>query len=234
MGSDEAGEGWMMESCTRFSFVIPATPQQGAWFKAVHEAAMNLIFFPAEDPGAELPPGQPDVQAAAVAIAGNCDDDPGIEVRYDERLAEIWVVSETQADLEYTAALVQALLVRFRLDRVVGFQWAGSAGRMKANGFGGGAVVITRRDQTWFTTSTAMEKMSAAVARRLAAPERETPHMPKFRVRIERIEIHCLEVEAATRREAKEKAGLLPLPNTPAASFTEVVQVERLMEGPPA
>jgi hypothetical protein len=57
----------------------------------------------------------------------------------------------------YTVDLVQAFLKRFELDLVVSFQWANTCSRPRPNAFGGGAVVISRRNAMWFNTRTLLE-----------------------------------------------------------------------------
>jgi hypothetical protein len=68
---------------------------------------------------------------------------------------------------------IQTVLEKFQLDDVVGFSWSGTCSKPDPEGFGGGAVVITRNDSGWINTGSwlfdTMEKLSkkqaAAVAK---------------------------------------------------------------------
>ena len=126
--------------------LVPTAPVSGA---AAHEVA-------------EL-----DVMAAALEFAEERDGLPGIQVTHNTGAGSVWVCAEECGDVEYTASLVQALLRRFELDLVVGFEWANTCSRPRLDGFGGGAVAVSRRSAVWFSTDALLEKAVRAETERL-------------------------------------------------------------------
>lgn len=157
----------MVAYFTKFSFIVPVTTEQGAWFTQVHELARELIAH-AEDgerrEGIEAPL---EVMAAALEFAEERDGLPGIQVTHDTGAGSVWVCAEECGDVEYTASLVQALLRHFELDLVVGFEWADTCSRLRLDGFGGGTVAVSRRSAVWFSTGALLEKAVKAETERL-------------------------------------------------------------------
>lgn len=162
-----AMEEQMVAYFTKFSFIVPVTTEQGAWFTQVHELARELIAH-AEDgerrEGIEAPL---EVMAAALEFAEERDGLPGIQVTHDTGAGSVWVCAEECGDVEYTASLVQALLRHFELDLVVGFEWADTCSRLRLDGFGGGTVAVSRRSAVWFSTGALLEKAVKAETERL-------------------------------------------------------------------
>ncbi len=157
----------MAEYFTKFSVVIPVTPEQGDWFAQVHGIATELIGHAEDGAAREGIEGPQDVVLAALAMAEKRDGVPCIEITHDENEETAWVRSEDSGDVDYTVDLVQAFLKRFELDLVVSFQWANTCSRPRPNAFGGGAVVISRRDAIWFNTGTLLEHAAKIETERL-------------------------------------------------------------------
>jgi hypothetical protein len=147
----------MADYFTQFSFVIPVTPEQGNWFTQVHALAAELIGHTEDGEARENIEGPQDVVLAALGLAEKRDGDPCLQVVYDDKEGTVWVGSEDSGDVDYTADLVQAFLRRFNLDRVISFQWANTCSKPRLDAFGGGAVVISRRNADWLNTGTFME-----------------------------------------------------------------------------
>ena len=104
---------------------------------------------------------------AACGLAERRDGYPCIEVVHDEKHGTVWVGSEDSGDVDYTADLTQAFLRRFALDLVVSFQWANTCSKPLVDEFGGGAVVISRRNADWFSTATFIETAAKIESERL-------------------------------------------------------------------
>jgi hypothetical protein len=136
----------MADYFTKFSFAIPVTPEQGNWLAQVHTLATALIEHAEGGEAREHNEGPPDVVSAALGLAEQRDGFPCIQVTHDEEKGMVWVRSEDSGDVEYTADLAQAFLKRFDLDRVVSFQWANTCSKPRLDAFGGGGVVISRRN----------------------------------------------------------------------------------------
>ena len=148
----------MADYFTKFSFVITVTPEQGNWFAQVHRLATELIGHAEDGAAQEGIEGPQDVVLAALDLAEKRDGVPCIEVTHDENEGTVWVRSEDSGDVDYTVDLVQVLLKRFELDLVIGFQWANTCSRPRVDAFGGGAVVISRRNVIWFDTGALLEQ----------------------------------------------------------------------------
>ena len=147
----------MADHFTQFSFVIQVTPEQGGWLTQMHGLATTLIDR-AEDGGAgEKLEGPEDVVSAALRLAEGRDCCPDIEVVHEAAETGSRFGSEISGDVDYTADLVQAFLRRFDLDVVVAFEWSYSCSKPQVGAFGGGAVVISRRNVDWFNTATLVE-----------------------------------------------------------------------------
>ena len=148
----------MADYFTRFSFVIPVTPEQGDWFAQLHGLAPELIGHTEDGAAREGIEAPQDVVLAALAMVEKRDGVPCIEVTHDENEETVWVRSENSGDVDYTVDLVQAFLKRFELDLVTGFQWANTCSRPRLDAFGGGAVAISRRNAIWFNTGTLLDQ----------------------------------------------------------------------------
>jgi hypothetical protein len=157
----------MADYFTKFSFVIPVTPEQGDWFTQVHSLAAELIGHAEDGKARENIEGSQDVVLAALGLAERRDGDPCLQVVHDDKEGTVWVASEDSGDVDYTADLVQAFLRRFDLDRVVSFEWANTCSKPRLDAFGGGAVVISRRNADWFYTSTFVETAVKIETKRL-------------------------------------------------------------------
>jgi hypothetical protein len=157
----------MADYFTQFSFVIPVTPEQGNWFAKVHALATELIGHAEDGEARENIEGPRDVVLAALGLGEKCDGLPCMQVTHDEKEGTVWVRSEDSGDVDYTADLVQAFLRRFDLDRVISFQWANTCSKPRLDAFGGGAVVISRRNADWFYTSTFVETAAKIETERL-------------------------------------------------------------------
>ena len=144
----------MADYFTQFSFVIPVTPEQGNWFAQVHALATELIGHAEVGEARANIEGPQDMVSAAMELAEKRDGDPCLQVVHDEKEDTVWVGSEDSGDVNYTADLVRAFLKRFALDLVVSFEWANTCSKPRLDAFGGGAVVISRRNADWFSTST--------------------------------------------------------------------------------
>ena len=147
----------MADYFTQFSFVIPATPEQGNWFTRVHALVTELIGHAEDGEARKNIEGPQDIVSAALGQVEKRDGDPCLHVVHDDKEGTLWVSAEDSGDVDYTADLVQAFLKRFDLDLVVGFQWANTCSKPQLNAFGGGAVVISRRNANWFDTATFVE-----------------------------------------------------------------------------
>ena len=157
----------MADYFTKFSFVIPVTPEQGGWFTRVHGLAEELLGH-AEDGGArENIEGPEDVVSAVRRLVEKRDGFPCVQVTHDEEEGTIWVYSDDSGDPDYTVDLARAFLNRFDLDLVVSFQWANTCSKPRLDAFGGGAVVISRRNAVWFNTGMLLEKAAKAETTRL-------------------------------------------------------------------
>ena len=157
----------MADYFTQFSFVIPVTPEQGNWFTQVHSLAAELIGHTEDGEARENIKGPQDVVLAALGLAEKRDGDPCLQVVYDDKEGTVWVGSEDSGDVDYTADLVQAFLRRFDLDRVISFQWANTCSKPRLDAFGGGAVVISRRNADWLNTGTFVETAAKIETERL-------------------------------------------------------------------
>lgn len=163
---------------TQFSFVIPMTPEQRAWFMQVHELATTLIAYAEDTPSQHTGEAPPDVMSAALKIAEGRDLSPCAQVACDDEDGTIWVGSEDSGDVDYVGDLVQAFLKRFALDLVVAFQWACTCDRPRLDGFGGGAMVITRRSLASFNSGAFVDTAVKAVTERLRLkPDEELPDL---------------------------------------------------------
>ena len=147
----------MADYFTQFSFVIPVTPEQGNWFAKVHALATELIGHAEDGEVRDNIEGPPDTASAALVLAEKHDGLPCLQVTHDEKENTVWVRSEDSGNVDYTADLVQAFLRRFDLDRVISFQWANTCDRLRLDAFGGGALVISRRNADWLNTGTFVE-----------------------------------------------------------------------------
>jgi hypothetical protein len=147
----------MADYFTKFSFVIPVTPEQGNWFAKVHALATELIGHAEDGEVRDNIEGPPDTVSAALVLAEKHDALPCLQVTHDEKENTVWVRSEDSGNVDYTADLVQAFLRRFDLDRVISFQWANTCDRLRLDAFGGGALVISRRNADWLNTGTFVE-----------------------------------------------------------------------------
>ncbi len=147
----------MADYFTQFSFVIPVTPEQGDWIAQVHALAPELIGRAEDGEARENIEGPQDMVLAALGLAENRSGDPCLQVAHDGKDGTVWVGSEDLGDVDYTADLVQAFLKRFDLDLVVSFEWANTCSKPRLDAFGGGAVVISRRNADWFNTRTFVE-----------------------------------------------------------------------------
>ena len=147
----------MADYFTKFSFVIPVTPEQGNWFAKVHALATELIGHAEDGEVRDNIEGPPDTVSAALVLAEKHDALPCLQVTHDEKENTVWVRSEDSGNVDYTADLVQAFLRRFDLDRVISFQWANTCNRLRLDAFGGGALVISRRNADWLNTGTFVE-----------------------------------------------------------------------------
>ena len=157
----------MADYFTQFSFVIPVTPEQGDWVAQVHALATELIGHAEDGEARENIEGPQDMVSAALGLAEKRDGDPCLQVVHDDKEGTVWVGSEDPGDVDYTAELVQAFLKRFDLDLVVSFEWANTCSKPRLDAFGGGAVVISRRNADWFSTSTFAATAVKAEAERL-------------------------------------------------------------------
>jgi len=157
----------MADYFTQFSFVIPVTPEQGNWFTQVHSLAPELIGHTEDGEVPENIEGPQDVVLAALGLAEKRDGDPCLQVVHDNKEGTVWVGSEDSGDVDYTADLVQAFLRRFDLDRVISFQWANTCSRPRLDAFGGGALVISRRNADWLNTGTFVETAAKIETERL-------------------------------------------------------------------
>jgi hypothetical protein len=157
----------MADYFTQFSFVIPMTPEQGNWFTQVHALATELIGHAQDGEARKNIEGSQDIVSAALGLAEKRDGDPCLQVVHDDKDSAIWVSSEDSGDVDYTADLVQAFLRRFDLDLVVSFEWANTCSKPQLDAFGGGAVVISRRNADWFSTGTFVETAKKVETERL-------------------------------------------------------------------
>ena len=157
----------MADYFTKFSFAIPVTPEQGDWVAQVHALATELIGHAEDGEARENIEGPQDMVLAALGLAEKRDGDPCLQVVHDAKEGTVWVGSEDSGDVDYTADLVQALLKRFNLDLVVSFEWANTCSKPRLGAFGGGAVVISRRNADWFNNGTFVETAVKAETERL-------------------------------------------------------------------
>lgn len=157
----------MADYFTQFSFVIPVTPEQGDWVAQVHALATELIGHAEDGEARENIEGPQDMVLAALGLAEKRDGDPCLQVVHDDKEGTVWVGSEDSGDVDYTADLAQAFLRHFDLDLVVSFEWANTCSRPRLDAFGGGAVVISRRNADWFNTGTFVETAVKAETERL-------------------------------------------------------------------
>ena len=157
----------MADYFTKFSFAVPVTPEQGEWFAQEHELAEALIGRAEDGETREHIEGPRDVVSAALGLAGEHEGFPCIQVTRDDKRGTVWVRAEETGNVAYAADLAQAFLKRFDLDLVVSFQWANTCSKPRPDAFGGGAVVISRRNAVWFDTGTLLEKAAQAETGRL-------------------------------------------------------------------
>ena len=157
----------MADYFTQFSFVISVTPEQGDWVAQVHALATELIGHAEDGEARENIEGPQDMVLAALGLAEKRDGDPCLQVMHDDKEGTVWVGSEDSGDVDYAADLAQAFLKRFDLDLVIGFEWANTCSRPRLDAFGGGAVVISRRNAVWFHTSALLQKAMKAETERL-------------------------------------------------------------------
>jgi hypothetical protein len=157
----------MADYFTQFSFVIPVTPEQGAWVAQVHALATELIGQAEDGEARENIEGSQDIVSAAMGLAEKRDGDPCLQIMHDDKEGTLWVSSEDSGDVDYTADLVQAFLKHFDLDLVVSFEWANTCSKPQLDAFGGGAVVISRRNADWFSTGTFVETAKKVETERL-------------------------------------------------------------------
>ena len=157
----------MADYFTKFSFVISVTPEQGDWVAQVHALATELIGYAEDGEARENIEGPQDMVLAALGLAEKRDGDPCLQVVHDDKEGTVWVRSEDSGDVDYTADLAQAFLKRFDLDLVVGFRWVNTCSRPRLDAFGGGAVVISRRNAVWFNTGTLLKKAVKTETERL-------------------------------------------------------------------
>ncbi len=82
----------------------------------------------------------------------------------------LYVASDESGDIEVVVAIVQATMARFDLPGAVHIQWANTCSKLRPGEFGGGAVVITKDDEEWMTTSRWVdEKIAELVPATVAA-----------------------------------------------------------------
>ena len=168
----------MAEYFTKFSCVIAVTPEQGDWLIQVHALATALIGHAEDGAARDGIEGPQDRVLAAMDLAEKRDGVPCIEVTYDAEGGTVWVRSEESGDVEYAAELTQAFLRRFDLDRIVAFEWANTCSKPRLDGFGGGAVVISRRGTNWFSTASFVATAAKTEAERLRLkPDEELPDL---------------------------------------------------------
>ena len=133
----------------------------------MHALATALIGHAEDGAARDGIEGPQDVVAAALALAENRDGVACVEVTHDAKDGTVWVRSEESGDVEYAADLTQAFLRRFDLDRIVAFQLANTCSKPRLDAFGGGGVVVSRRNTDWFSTATFVETAAKVEAERL-------------------------------------------------------------------
>ena len=157
----------MADYFTKFSFVIPVTPEQGEWLMQAHELASAIIGNIEDGERGESAERPADLVSAALVLAEGRDGFPCLEVSHDAREGAVWVRSEDSGDVDYAADLTQAFLRRFELNLVVAFQWANTCSKPRLDAFGGGAAVVSRRNIDWFSTTTLVTVALQTETRRL-------------------------------------------------------------------
>jgi hypothetical protein len=93
---------------------------------------------------------------ALLEVARNINPDQfttGCDWRVEEGEDEVAVHSEDHAQLELVASILQETLIHFDLEGVITIEWSNDASKPLLDAFGGGAVVITKDEQRWMTTS---------------------------------------------------------------------------------
>jgi len=70
----------------------------------------------------------------------------------------LYLASDESGDIELVANLLQSAMVKFNINEPVGLEFACTCSKMRADEFGGGAVVIAKDGQYWMNTSTFVQE----------------------------------------------------------------------------
>ncbi len=146
----------MADYYTQFSFILRLDEQQRDRAFALLqrlEQAMG-ITSDLDDP---IHPVKDELTAQAVELADGMGDWLGFSVEVEKQGLWIWEGGESGSP-DNAAAFVQAVLRMLELDEIVTFGWGDTCSKPRLDGFGGGAVAITRHTTEWTNTSAWMEQ----------------------------------------------------------------------------
>lgn len=73
--------------------------------------------------------------------------------KYEVQDGNVWICSEESGDVEKVADFVQSFLQAFNKKFAWSLEWSNSCSKMRTDGFGGGAVVVTAEGMEWMPTS---------------------------------------------------------------------------------
>lgn len=77
-------------------------------------------------------------------------DPPAWGFQYEVGGTELWLYSEDTGDVESLADCVFALVKAGCVAEPVVIEWAHTCGKMRADGFAGGAMLVTKDEVHWF------------------------------------------------------------------------------------
>ena len=130
---------------TQVCFAVNLAPAEKEWawdlIRAMEALEENL-----EEPDASFDPTA--VAKAREFLTEYPDGGVGLEV--ENRENGIVIMHDESANTDHIAWYLQAILSHFDIDLPIMFEWAGTTGRPRLDGYCGGACVVTKDDDFWF------------------------------------------------------------------------------------
>lgn len=125
------------------------------------EIMQNEVDFPLDDVFAIMKAvderessHMPEAYRSLFPVNPDIDDfeDEGLDVNYILNKDSLWFYSLGYSNLELIVNIIQAVMRVHDSKCSIGFKWGYTCSKPRTDGFGGGAVFITKDSQDWLST----------------------------------------------------------------------------------
>ncbi len=139
----------MANNYTQFAEVITMPREAAEYAVALQAAAWRVVDDETLEPGDEQP-----ARALIAEYADRCGGEwYGTSTTFEVCDNGLYIAAEESGDLEAVALVIQYTFRHFGLTNFAYIEYANTCSRMRPGEFGGGAMVVTKDDTRWLSTS---------------------------------------------------------------------------------